>query len=112
MSWEPTENAWNTYLKFEERQGDLDKCREILERYIDLNPNVHSYLKAAKFEEAHRKRESARNFYERALSELGKLAFDENFFIQFTKFEIRCKEFERAKILFKYGLDNIPKDKA
>ena len=40
MTWEPTENAWNTYLKFEERQGDLEKCREILEKFIDVYPTV------------------------------------------------------------------------
>lgn len=43
---------------------------------------------------------------------MGHKAFDENFFVQFTKFEIRFKEYERAKILYKYALDNIPKDKA
>jgi crooked neck len=69
-------------------------------------------LKAAKFEEYHRNRDSSRLFYERALAELGPKAFDENFFLQFTKFEIRNKEFERAKILYKYALDNIPKEKA
>jgi hypothetical protein len=59
----------------------LEKCRDILERFIDLNPNVNSYLKAAKFEEGHRRKDSARMFYERALAELGRMAFDENFFI-------------------------------
>jgi crooked neck len=112
MTWEPTENAWNAYLKFEERMGKIENCRAILERYIDLNPNVKSYLKAAKFEEHHKQREKARLFYEKALIELGKLAFDEYFFMQFTKFEIQNKEIERAKILFKYALDNIPKEKA
>ena len=51
MTWQPPENAWNAYLKFEERQGQLEKCRTILERYIDVNPTVASYLKAARFEE-------------------------------------------------------------
>ena len=43
---------------------------------------------------------------------MGHKAFDENFFIQFTKFEIRFKELERAKILYRYALDNIPKEKS
>eukprot|EP00347_Sterkiella_histriomuscorum_P012460 403368491 len=112
MTWEPQENAWNAYLKFEERQGQLDKCRTILERYIDVNPTVSSYIKAAKFEEQHRSKDQARLFYERALAELGPKAFDENFFIQFTNFEIRFHEHERAKILYKYALDNLPKERA
>mmetsp|Transcript_10696 Transcript_10696/g.7985 ORF Transcript_10696/g.7985 Transcript_10696/m.7985 type:complete len:312 (-) Transcript_10696:1115-2050(-) len=112
MSWEPSENAWDAYVKFEERMGEIDNCRRILERFIDLKPTVHSYIKAAKFEEKFRNREQARLIYEKALAELGKAAFDEKFFIAFTKFEIQNKEIERAKVLFKYALDNIPKDKA
>jgi len=45
--------------------------------------------------------------YERALAELGKLSFMESFFISFTKFEIRLREYERAKILFEYALENV-----
>lgn len=112
MTWIPGENAWNAFLKFEERSGDMDKCREILEKFIDNFPSVYSYIKAAKFEESHRNRDQTRLYYERCLAELGHKAFDENFFIQFTKFEIRHKEFERAKILYKYALDNIPKEKS
>lgn len=59
----------------------MDKCRIILEKYIDVFPTVNSYIKAAKFEEYHRHRDQSRLFYERALAELGHKAFDENFFI-------------------------------
>ena len=38
MTWYPTEYAWNAYLKFEQRQGQIDNCRGVLERYIDANP--------------------------------------------------------------------------
>ena len=110
MTWEPTEYAWNAFLKFEQRQGQLDRCREILERFIDANPVAASYVKAANFEEHQRNHSNARLNYERALAELGKRAFSEQFFIQFTKFEIRQREYDRAKILFEYALENIPKD--
>ena len=95
-------------MKFEERMGDLDRCRSILERYIDVNPVAGNYIKAAKFEERHRNRENARMIYTKALAELGKLAYEESFFIQFTNLEVQDKEFERAKTLFKFGLENIP----
>ena len=26
MSWKPLENAWNAYLKFEERHGSVETC--------------------------------------------------------------------------------------
>lgn len=112
MTWIPPENAWNAYLKFEERSGELVKCKEILEKFIDAFPNVNSYIKAAKFAEYHRDRDQSRLFYERALAELGHKSLDENFFIQFTKFELRHKEFDRAKILYKYAIDVLPKEKS
>ena len=68
-------------------------------------------MKAANFEEHQKCHDKARLMYERALAELGKLSFQESFFISFTKFEIRLREYERAKILFEYGLETIqPKD--
>ena len=48
--------------------------------------------------------------FERALAELGKRSFNEQFFIQFTKFEIRQREYQRAKILYEYALENISKE--
>jgi len=51
MTWKPTEHAWNAYLKFEQRLGEIEQCRHILERFIDLNPVPQSYQKAAHFEE-------------------------------------------------------------
>jgi crooked neck len=97
-------------LKFEQRQGDLEKCRIILEKFIDVNPVPSSFVKAANFEEHQRNHARARAYYERALVELGKRAFAESFFIAFTKFEIRQHELERAKILFDYALANLPAD--
>lgn len=38
MTWQPKEHSWNAYLKFEQRQGQIENCRQILERYIDSNP--------------------------------------------------------------------------
>ena len=70
------------------------------------------YLKAAKFEEKVRNKDGARTMYERALSELGHVALDEPLFLAFTRFEIKCKSFDRAQVLFKYALDKIPKHKA
>jgi crooked neck len=51
MTWQPKEHAWNAYLKFEQRHGGIENCRQILERFIDQNPSTQSYIKAAAFEE-------------------------------------------------------------
>lgn len=75
-----------------------------------MNPVPASYVKAAQFEEHQRNHTGARLYLERALAELGKKAFTEAFFLAFTKFEIRQKEYQRAKILFEYALDTLSKD--
>ena len=36
----------------------------------------------------------------------------EELFIKFAEFEERCKEFERARAIFRYALDHIPKAQA
>jgi crooked neck len=57
-------------------------------------------------------RDKTRAVYERAVEFLGEDANDEKLFISFAKFEERCKEFERARAIYKYALDHIPKKEA
>jgi crooked neck len=70
-----------------------------------------SFTRVAKFEEKHGNILSCRRLYESALADLGKEALNEDFFITFIKFEMRMKEFDRCRALFKYGLENITKEK-
>jgi len=111
MTWEPTDNAWMAYAKFEERMGKINNAREVLYKYIECRNKLSSYLRVAKFEEKFSNYESCRRIYESALADLGSKALVEDFFIAFIKFEIRMKEFERARILFVFGLDHIGSDK-
>jgi crooked neck len=121
MTWNPKDTAWLAYLKFEERMGSIQNWRNLLERFVYVNPNIGDqeamdaigrYMKAAKFEEKVNERERARSYYERALTDLGEAALKEDFFLAFCRFEIKWKEFERARVLFKYALDRIPKGRA
>lgn len=63
LTWEPKENAWDAYIKFEERNSSddqyIDRSRSILERFIDVYPTMTSYLKLAKFEQRNREIENA-----------------------------------------------------
>ena len=61
--------------------GQIERCRDILERFIDAKPLPSSYVKAANFEEHQRNHDRARLHFERALAELGKRAFSEQFFV-------------------------------
>jgi crooked neck len=69
-------------------------------------------LRVAKFEEKHNNRESCRRLYESALADLKDEVIVEDFFISFIKFEMRQKEYDRCRALFKFGLDNIAKEKS
>ncbi|KAL0447810.1 UNVERIFIED_CONTAM: Pre-splicing factor clf1 [Sesamum latifolium] len=54
----------------------------------------------------------ARNCYERAVDKLGDDDEAEELFGAFAEFEEKCKETERARCIYKYALDHIPKGRA
>ncbi|KAL7681721.1 putative tetratricopeptide-like helical domain superfamily [Plasmopara halstedii] len=53
----------------------------------------------------------ARKVYERALEELRSDEKTEQIYLTFALFEERCREVERARAIFKYALDTLPKEK-
>ena len=56
--------------------------------------------------------ENAREIYEQCISTLGETYIDQNIYVSFAKFEIRCKELERARAIFKYALEKLDKEKS
>jgi crooked neck len=111
MTWEPEDLAWLAYAKFEERMDEIQNAREVLYKYIEVHSNLRAYLRVAKFEEKHGNKESSRRLFESALADLGNSALNEDFFIAFIRFEMRNKEHDRCRTLFKFGLEHIPKEK-
>mmetsp|Transcript_29541 Transcript_29541/g.41560 ORF Transcript_29541/g.41560 Transcript_29541/m.41560 type:complete len:680 (+) Transcript_29541:82-2121(+) len=111
MEWEPNEYAWTSYIRFEIKCGEIDRARAIYQRFVKVHPQVQTWLKWAKFEEKYDP-EAARRVYEQAIEFLGEEANDENLFIAFAKFEEKAKEVERARAIYKYALDHIPKKEA
>ena len=55
--------------------------------------------------------ERARHVYERAIDFLGTEYLDEKVLMAFARFEIRCKEHERARVIFKFAIQTLSKDK-
>ncbi|KAI5659008.1 hypothetical protein M9H77_27801 [Catharanthus roseus] len=51
----------------------------------------------------------ARNCYERAVDKLSDDEEAEQLFLAFVEFEENCKEIERARCIYKFALDHIPK---
>lgn len=110
MKWEPDDMGWAAYIKFEMRQGEIARARGIYERYINNHPTCRAYLKYAKWEEKMHQKLLSRQIYERATEELHPSERSEKLLINFARFEERCKEFERARVIFKYALSQFNKE--
>ena len=107
MTWKPCYKAWKAYCRFEEQLGEYEKARDVMYEYLNNIHDKESFLKVAKYEEKHKNYSSARKIYEEGLTELGKDALSEDYFLAFINFELNHKEYERCRVLFKFGLDNI-----
>lgn len=87
MEWEPDEQAWQTYIKFELRYKEIDRARYIYERFVMVHPDVKHWIKYARFEESHGFINSSRKVFERAVTFYGDESLDEKLFVAFAKFE-------------------------
>jgi len=92
MEWEPEEQAWLTYIKFELRYQELERARSIYQRFIHCHPDVRNWIRYSRFEEQHGAVSAARQVYERALDFFGEDHVDERLLMAFSRFEENQKE--------------------
>lgn len=92
MEWEPDEQAWNTYVKFELRYKEIDRARVVFQRFVYVHPEVKNWIRFAKFEDQHGFVHSARKVFEKAVEFYGEEHMDEKLYIAFAKFEEIQKE--------------------
>ncbi|GAM88469.1 hypothetical protein ANO11243_065020 [Dothideomycetidae sp. 11243] len=112
MSWEPDENAWSAYIKLEKRYGEYDRARAIFERFTIVHPEPRNWLKWTRFEEENGTSDLVRDVFGMAIETLGDDFIDEKVFIAYSRFEARLKEYERARAIYKYALDRMPRSKS
>lgn len=112
MEWEPEEQPWLSYIKMESRYKEVQRARLIYERFIQCHPEVKNWIRYSRFEELNGSLANARNVFERAAEFFGDEHLDEKLFTSFAKFEEGCQEYERARTIYKYALEHIPKQKA
>ncbi|KAG2243804.1 hypothetical protein Bca52824_094344 [Brassica carinata] len=79
------DQLWYKYIHMEEILGNIAGARQIFERWMQWSPDQQEL---ADDEEA------------------------ETLFVAFAEFEERCKEPERARFIYKFALDHIPKGRA
>lgn len=112
MQWEPEEAAWSSYIKLEKRHGEFERARAILERFTVVHPEPKNWIKWAKFEEENGTSDLVRDVYGTAVETLGDEFMDEKLFMAYAKFEARLKELERARAIYKFALDRMPRSKS
>ncbi|KAF7311011.1 Pre-mRNA splicing factor [Mycena chlorophos] len=116
MQWEPDDKAWQAYIKLEERYGELDRASAIYERWIAVRPEPRVWVKWGKFEEERGKLDKAREVFQTALEFYGddeeQIEKAQAVFGAFAKMETRLKEYERARLIYKFALDRIPRSKS
>ncbi|KAK4226936.1 hypothetical protein QBC38DRAFT_479147 [Podospora fimiseda] len=116
MQWHPDENAWAAYIRLEKRYGEYDRAREVFRAFTTVHPEPSTWLKWAKFEEEHGTSDMVREVFQSAIQTIADLmgddAVDERIFIAFARYEARLGEYERARAIYKFGLDNLPRSKS
>ncbi|KAF2486949.1 hypothetical protein BDY17DRAFT_245238 [Neohortaea acidophila] len=112
MSWEPDENAWGAYIKLEKRYGEFERARNVYERFTIVHPEARNWIKWARFEEENGTSDLVREVFGTAIETLGDEFMDEKLFIAYARFESKLKEYERARAIYKYALDHMPRSKS
>ena len=112
MSWEPEEAAWSAYIKLEKRYGEYARARAIFRRLTVVHPEPRNWIKWAKFEEENGTSELVREVFGTAIEMLGDSFVDEKLFMAYARFEAKLKEYERARAIYKYALDQLPRSRS
>ncbi|KAI0025461.1 cell cycle control protein [Xylariomycetidae sp. FL0641] len=112
MSWQPDEAAWGAYIKLEKRYGEYQRAREIFRKFTFIHPEPRNWIKWAKFEEEFGTSDLVREVFGEAVEQLGDEFVDERLFIAYARFEAKLKEYERARAIYKYALDRLPRSKS
>ncbi|RQM08319.1 hypothetical protein DH86_00003806, partial [Scytalidium sp. 3C] len=112
MSWEPDEAAWSSYIKLEKRYGEFQRARDIFQRFTVVHPEPRNWIKWARFEEEYGTSELVREVFGTAIETLGDEFMEEKLFIAYARYEAKLKEYERARAIYKYALDRLPRSKS
>ncbi|KAI0252835.1 pre-mRNA-splicing factor CLF1 [Lactifluus subvellereus] len=116
MAWEPDDKAWQAYIKLEIRYNEFDRASAIYERWVAVRPEPRVWVKWGKFEEERAKVDKARDVFKTALEFFGdeeeQVEKAQAVFGAFAKMETRLKEYERARVIYKFALERLPRSKS
>lgn len=108
MKWKPSDNAWLAFARLETKYGSQDRAEEVMKAYVNCYPGITSFCRFAKWAEFEAKRaDLARTVFESALTELDPEDIKSEgarLFKQFSMFEERQGEYERARVIYKHAI--------
>lgn len=111
----PQPKNWIKWSKFEESTGDIGNfvvCWKHFQWIYSNTTFAHILTTMHLFHPRFSLIERARAIYEQMHDTLGQDFIDQNYFVSFAKFEIRQKELERARVIFRYALDRFAQSEA
>jgi crooked neck len=112
LDWEPDAAAWSAAIKFEIRYQEFDRARELYEAFTTVHPEPPNWLKWTRFEAEHGTSDLVREVFGAAIERLGEEFMSEKIFIEYARFECKLNEFERARALYRWALDRMPRSKS
>jgi crooked neck len=112
MKWQPDEQAWSAYIKLEKTYGEIDRARDIFATFTVVHPEPRNWIKWTKFEQEYGTSDMVREVFGNAVEALGDDFVDEKLFIEYARFEAKLKEYERARAIYKYALDRLPRSRS
>ena len=108
MKWKPSDNAWLAFARLETKYGSHERAEQIMRDYVNAYPGITSFCRFAKWAEFEAKRiDLARTVWESALTELDPEDIKSEgarLFKQFSSFEERQGEYERARVIFQHAI--------
>jgi crooked neck len=120
MQWEPSISAFSSYIKLEIRYSEYDRARAIYERFTIVHPSPNSFHKWAQFEEQYGTSDLVREVFGTAIEVLqsddaiqdpASQGSMQKLFIEYARFETRLKEIDRARAIYKFALDRMPRSR-
>jgi crooked neck len=91
---------------------EFDNARELYEAFTTVHPEPANWLKWTRFEMEHGTSDLVREVFGNAVETLGEDFMSEKIFIEYARFEAKLNEFERARLLYKFALDRMPRSKS
>ncbi|ODQ68583.1 Pre-mRNA-splicing factor CLF1 [Nadsonia fulvescens var. elongata DSM 6958] len=132
MAWRPEPPAWGAYINMEKRYNEVERARAVFDRLTIVHPQSENWIKWAKFENEMGSPDTTRQVYTLAVDTLmaagtigendeednavmarSRVQFlDQTILCHWAKWEARQKEWERARAIYTFGLERLPKSRS